>query len=252
MVFDLVVEPAHDPADEPADHRHPTLDVGGGAELAQLERLVSLGVGTVDELDRVGAVGELEHHREGEAHQPGCGEIEEEDSPPRMEKEGDDAWERRTWRSRMHTLDDGQVYIQPLALKNCMAEVAKFLSKKIPGKRNNTYTKHFEAGVLVFEPLLLVDGKGKPIMADDVQPLELFVPSDGQRGGGRRVTRIFPKIDEWMSAGTIYVSDETITEDVLREHLDEAGKFIGMGSLRVRNNGIFGRFQVVDWAWASM
>jgi hypothetical protein len=41
-----------------------------------------------------------------------------------------------------------------------------------------------------------------------------------------------------------YVGDEIITESVFREHLIAAGKFIGLGRWRARNNGLYGRFLV--------
>ena len=53
------------------------------------------------------------------------------------------------WRERLHVNSDGYVFIPPMAFKNCISEIAKYRSDKIPGKRNATYTKHFESGVLV-------------------------------------------------------------------------------------------------------
>lgn len=45
------------------------------------------------------------------------------------------------------------------------------------------------------------------------------------------------------------ILDEIITEEVFREHLADAGSFIGIGRFRPRNNGFYGRFLVesVDW-----
>jgi hypothetical protein len=80
------------------------------------------------------------------------------------------------------------------------------------------------------------------IKKDDVAGQWMHVPSDGKRGGSKRVMRCFPVIPEWNGEIDILVLDETITKDVLMEHLAEAGKFIGLGSFRPRNNGIFGRF----------
>ncbi len=59
----------------------------------------------------------------------------------------------------------------------------------------------------------------------------------------------FPYIPEWEGIATFYIADETITEDVFKYHLQQAGKFIGLGRFRVRNNGYYGRFKVesIDW-----
>src|SRR5215467_10450238 len=103
-----------------------------------------------------------------------------EDLVPRLKQELPKEYEKRTWRHRMHTNEEGYVYIPPMAFKNCLSEAAKYRSQKIPGKRNATYTKHFEAGVLVLDALTL------PIKGADVPGEWLFVPSDGIRGSGRR------------------------------------------------------------------
>ena len=158
---------------------------------------------------------------------------------PKLDKETSADYEKRTWRNRMH-VREGLVYIPPMALKNCLSEAAKFLSIQVPGKGKATYTKHMEAGVMVVDPLEI------GIKAEDVPGESLFVPADGRRGSGKRVTKVFPLIEHWECVATIIVIDQTITFDVLREHLDEAGRLIGMGRFRPRNNGYYGRFNLVD------
>jgi hypothetical protein len=155
-----------------------------------------------------------------------------------LDKEGDDAYERRTWRERMHYDENGEVFIPPMSLKNCLAEAAKFLSVSIKGKGKATYTKHFEAGIMVTTPISL------GIKVQDVPVEALFVPSNGRRGGSTRVTRYFGRIPKWSGEFEINVLDETITKDVLELHLCEAGSLIGIGRFRPRNNGYYGRFAV--------
>jgi len=152
-------------------------------------------------------------------------------------------YEARTWRDRLHVNKDGNVFIPPMSFKNCLSEAAKFLGIQIPGKGKSTYTKHFEAGVLVTDALDL------GIKAKDVEGEWLFVPSDGIRGGGKRVDKCFPVIHEWSGEVTFYVLDETITEEVFLQHLEQAGAFIGVGRFRPRNNGFYGRFKVESVKW---
>jgi hypothetical protein len=161
----------------------------------------------------------------------------------KLEKESAADYEKRTWRNRMHVDGDGMVFIPPTALKNCLAEAAKYLGIQIPGKGKATYTKHFEAGVMCMDPIPL-GIKGK-----DVQGLWLFVPADGKRGSGKRVDKCFPVIPAWEADVVVYVLDETITKDVFKQHLEEAGRFIGLGFFRPRNNGYFGRFTVESIKW---
>lgn len=162
----------------------------------------------------------------------------------KLDKENARDYEKRTWRERLHVNEEDKVFIPPMAFKNCLSEAAKFLSIQIPGKGKATYTKHFEAGVLVTDALPL------PISKDDVKGEWLFVPSDGKRGGGSRVEKCFPVIPEWSGDVTFYVLDETITKDVFESHLQQAGQFIGIGRFRPRNNGFYGRFEVEKVKWS--
>jgi len=168
----------------------------------------------------------------------------DEDMVPALDKESKGDYEKRTWRERLHVNDDGFVYIPPMALKNCIAECAKYLGLKIPGKGKNTWTKHFEAGVLVGEGLVL------PFKKDEVPGEWLFLPSDGRRGSGSRVNKCYPLIREWSGEVTFMIFDETITQTAFKEHLEEAGRFIGIGRFRPRNNGYYGRFKVESVKWA--
>jgi len=159
-------------------------------------------------------------------------------------KELADAYEQRTWREKLHYNGEGYVVIPAMAFKNCISEVAKFLSVQIPGKGKSTYTKHFEAGILVLEDSVL------PVKKEDVQPQSLFVPADGVRGSGKRVMKVFPRIEPgWQVVVEFVIYDDIITEDVFLHHLKQAGQLIGIGTFRVRNNGTHGRFKVVKLEW---
>lgn len=162
----------------------------------------------------------------------------------KLPKELPKDYEARTWRDRLHSLDSGEVFIPPMSFKNCLSESAKFLSLQIPGKGKSTYTKHFEAGVLVTEALNL------GVNRDQVKGEWLFVPADGVRGSGKRVEKCFPVIHEWGGDVVFHVLDETVTEDVFKHVLEQAGAFIGIGRFRPRNNGFYGRFKVEQIQWS--
>jgi len=162
---------------------------------------------------------------------------------PKKEKERADDYEQRTWRNRLHVDENGEVYIPPMALKNSLGEAAKFLAMPIVGKGKATYTKHFDAGVLV------VDGVPLGIKAEDVKGERLYLNADGRTGGNKRVWRTYPRIPEWSGKVTYYVLDETITRDVFEKVLREAGRFIGIGRFRPRNRGFYGRYETASILW---
>lgn len=164
---------------------------------------------------------------------------------PKLPKELFKDYEERTWRERIHYNEDGYVIIPPMVFKNCLSEAAKFLSIKIPVKGNSTYTKHFEAGVMAMDAVIL------PIKKDDVPGEKFFVPSDGRRGGTTRVEKCFPVIHRWEADVRFYVMDETITFDIFAKHISEAGKFIGIGRFRPSKNGFYGRFALKQLNWGG-
>ena len=164
---------------------------------------------------------------------------------PKLEKESAADYEKRTWKERCHVDGTDHIFIPPMSFKNCISEAAKYLSVQIPGKGKTTFTKHFEAGLLVADPLVL------DITKEQIQGEWYFVPADGKRGGGKRVMKCFPVILEWSGTITFYVLDETITQEVFRYHLEQAGKFIGIGRFRPRNNGFYGRFEIVKMEWGK-
>ena len=166
-------------------------------------------------------------------------------TPEKLPKESADAYDKRTWRERMHYDEQGMVFIPNMAFKWMMTDISKFLGNKIPGKRNATYGKHFESGILVLE--------GMPLGIDrmDVIGETLFVPADGKHGSGSRVDRIFPLIPEWKGKVTFYILDRVITREVFEEHLTEAGRFMGLGRWRPQRGGTYGRFKVVKVIWSE-
>jgi hypothetical protein len=160
-------------------------------------------------------------------------------------KETSDAYEVRTWIERGHWNKDGFAFIPPMAFKIALSSAAKFLGLQIPGKGKSTYTKHFESGILITEPIITGHTR------DTIEKLTLFVPSDGIKGSGKRVWKHFPVVPEWSGKLNIFVLDATITQAVLAEHIDTCGKFIGVGAFRPQSGGYFGRFALEKLEWSE-
>ena len=180
--------------------------------------------------------------------------------------EGHDKFEQRIWKKRMHVDKEGNCFIPAMALKNSLSGVAKYLSETVPGKGKATFTKHFEAGVSVVDNLpieipettyrkaTINDAKGEDVFrpglckASEVEGEEVFVPSDGKKGGGTRVMKTFPVIPEgWKAHAQIRVFDRQIEPKKVEEYLTQAGMFIGLLRWRPRNGGLYGRFKVENF-----
>jgi len=162
---------------------------------------------------------------------------------PKLAKELANDYEKRTWREKGHYDDNGHMLIPPMALSSSIKEAAKYLSLQIPGKGKSTYTKHFEAGILIQDHIRL------PVTKDTVRQNTVFANADGKKGSGTRVMRYFPTCDIWEGQVSVYILDDVITPDVFRHVLSTAGNLIGIGQFRPRNGGYFGRYmaEVIDW-----
>ena len=157
--------------------------------------------------------------------------------------ENNDAFEQRTWAERLHVNAEGNVFIPPMAIKNMLSDCARFLSESIPGKGKATYTKHFDAGIMVVQPCDL------GIKASTVESEKLFVPSDGKKGGGSRVWKYFPFMQKWQCDIEVILLDPILIDKPakVKEYLEHSGKFIGLGRFRPRNGGFYGRFEVTEF-----
>jgi len=164
-------------------------------------------------------------------------------SEPKRDDETHEQHDQRTWKLKINHRDK-QACIEPFALTNALVSAGSRLSIKVPGGGKATFTKLFRQGCMCVDPMMLFKPDGSPLQVDDINPQRLFVPSDGKRGSAKRVFRTFPTCDAWKAVGSIMVFDNKITEDILKRHMVEAGKFIGFGSMRVENGGICGRFAV--------
>ena len=164
---------------------------------------------------------------------------------PEENGESYDNYERRTWRNRIHVTRDGYMYIPGNQIAEAVKIGAQYLSLKVKGKGNSTWTKNFRSGIMI------IDGIKLPILAKDVPGEELFVPSNGQKGGGTRVPKIFPYVDEWVGIITAHIFDDSIIEEVFTEVLRCAGQLIGLGRYRPGVGGHYGRFGVESIEWRN-
>lgn len=175
---------------------------------------------------------------------------------PHNDGESDSAYEVRTWRERMHyhpsdhPLTPGQIFIPPNQFQEAVLGAATFMSLGIPSKGKSTYTKHIRAGLIIPEGITLPDLK------DEADSETFFVPSNGQKGGGKRVDKTFCAVHKWRGILTVHVLDPVLMQTihiadvgnitVLQHHFMQAGNFVGIGRFRPAVGGYYGRFTVED------
>jgi len=165
-------------------------------------------------------------------------------SVPKLVGETDVDFEVRTWRNRCHTTSDGRVRIPGSMIQTAVLNAAKsYVKDTIPGQGKAKYGKKFDAGVRVIDDIVL------PIKVDDVDCETAFVPSSGERGGGKRVMKYFPKVNSWEGAATFEIYDDIIDEAIFEKALTAAGMYVGLGVFRPANRGNMGLFEVQKIQW---
>jgi hypothetical protein len=166
---------------------------------------------------------------------------------PKLKGELPDAYDLRTWPSKMNTETKGDktsVVIPAFGFHLALMSAAKYSKKKIEGQGNATWTKKIEAGIMtVGDGWLGVDPA-------TVRCLAVSVNSDGVRGSGKRVIKRFPQIDPpWSATFHLMILDPIITQEIFAEIAGIAGLFVGVGQYRPEKGGSNGRFAVKKLAW---
>ena len=165
-------------------------------------------------------------------------------SIPKPDKITHNDHEENTWKEKGHWDEKtGEMYIPPMSIKKALEGAAKILSMKIPGEGKKTYTKSFKNGIMVLDRIFI------GYTRDNVQRCTINANADGVSGSGKRVQRSFPMVPEWKAKFQVHIVNPLITKDVFIKHLEDAGKYVGIGQFRPENGGYFGRFEVVNVEW---
>ena len=165
---------------------------------------------------------------------------------PKLEKEQHDAYDKRTWRSKLNVgtvAGKPTVVIPAHGMHQAIAAAAKYSKRQIPGQGKATWTAKFTAGISIVDSIAL------GIAPDDVTHIDIHANADGIRGSGKRVMRRFPLVNEWKATFDVYILDSIITKDVFAEMVEIAGMFIGIGRFRPEKGGTNGRFKIDKLAW---
>jgi len=120
------------------------------------------------------------------------------------------------------------VFIPSTWIKASLREAAK--NFKIPGKGRKTYKDNVKSSLFV-EPREISLGKKT---YDDIDRQAVVVQ-------GQRITRSRPRFNSWEITFTIKFEEDRIPKVTIKEILEEAGKYQGIGDYRSE----YGRFKVL-------
>lgn len=135
---------------------------------------------------------------------------------------------------KLYIDSDGRLYQPATHIERALIEAGKKL--KVKGQGKATYSKLFGSMVSVVEFEIL---HMKPEW--EIHKSLVVIPST--KG---RVMRYRPMLKDWVLQFTLEADDE-IAADALKESLEIAGKYVGIGDWRPEKKGKFGKFQVTSF-----
>ena len=160
-------------------------------------------------------------------------------------EEDDGQYDRRTWRSHLHTNDDDNIVIPNMSFKFCFDDAAQRLS--ITKKGQSKWTKPFQSGVLIPEPM------DTGLSSEKAWPETIEANADGRRGSGKKVPRTYPMISEWEGTleilcinPEIYGAEKNEKLHLVTRIIEFAGACVGVGRFAPRVGGYLGRFSLED------
>lgn len=142
------------------------------------------------------------------------------------------AWKEEAEKA-LYRDEQGVIYEPASHLEGALKEASKTL--KIPGRRGATYSKLIGSAVSI-DP----DAIPHKIQEYEIDSRPVVV----QRS---RVIRYRPLFKNWELAFEIIVADEQIPTEVIKQALDHAGLYVGIGDFRPGRGGKFGKFMVTSF-----
>jgi hypothetical protein len=179
----------------------------------------------------------------------------------RGDNEPHDDYERRTVGQKAHFNEStGEIFIPGMAFKWSIQAAAQYLGISVPGKGKTKFGSIFGPAVTVLSDVN-IGHNIKDVSPDDKKTKTkaknakwYLMNSDGRRGSGSRVPRIFPEWDKWEGTIQFMVTDPAITEEIFEKHIKAAGDYIGVGRFRPQKPtfGTYGKFHVDKISWKEV
>lgn len=127
----------------------------------------------------------------------------------------------------------GQIYQPASHIEGALKIASKTL--KVPGKRGATYSK-LVGSALSVNPDAIPHKLTKYTI--DARPVVI------QRA---RIIRYRPMFEQWELSFEIIIGDDQLPVEVVKQALDHAGLYVGIGDFRPGRGGKFGKFMVTKF-----
>lgn len=134
-------------------------------------------------------------------------------------------------KNALYKAHDGTIFVPSMWIEGALTNAAKDF--KMMGRR--TFRDSVRASVVV-DPLEI-----------SIEPQEWVVDSRSAVVQRARILRARPRWDNWTLKFTVQVSDPRVTQNDLKQFLEEAGRTVGIGDYRPK----FGLFEITEFKPSS-
>lgn len=131
--------------------------------------------------------------------------------------------------------DDGSCFIPSAQIKAALIEAGKLVKGKVGSATKSM--KNIVAGMFLVTP--------EQILLPNYDQIDKR--SAVNRNVKARIITVRPKWSQWEVEFTLRVKIDTLTEDMIKNIIQYAGEYIGLGSFRPTNNGEFGCYDLVSF-----
>lgn len=150
-----------------------------------------------------------------------------------VEKKASEDWEKEALK-KLYIDSKGKIYQPSNHIEMALIDAGKKIKVKGAGKA--TYSK-------LFGSMLSIDEFEIVHKQKDYEIHKCLVVIPSTKG---RIMRYRPIFNEWVLEFHVNFEDE-IPASVVKEALEIAGKYVGIGDWRPSKKGKFGKFQVTKW-----
>ena len=133
---------------------------------------------------------------------------------------------------KLYLTEDGRPYVPSTYIRNSLIEAGK--SIRIKGKGKSTYSKLLGSSLIVQPDNIIINSS---------TGWESFTTTAVNPTTKGRVMVTRPMFKDWTLSFEAVVLDD-ISEEVFRNILDEAGRYVGIGDWRPAKKGMYGKFIV--------
>lgn len=151
---------------------------------------------------------------------------------PGKKRSGVPDWEAEGENS-LYKDEKGKIYQPAKHLESALKEAAK--SFKISGKRGATYSKLIASTVEVKPDVIY-----HKITKYEIDAQAVTVQK-------ARIIRYRPRFDNWELEFEIISQDEQLPVEIIKQVLDHAGLYVGIGDYRPGRGGKYGKFMVTKF-----